>query len=74
MVQVFKGGLGFQMSLSDIGNDVHVFTFKNQKYPIVDYELLKKVNSKVKVNFISGFELPNFLTNKNSNSSESYKN
>ena len=65
--------LRFSNELAKLGHDVHVFTFKNPKYPIVDYELLKKVNSKVKVNFISGFELPNFLTNKNSNSSESYK-
>ena len=65
--------LRFSNELAKLGHDIHVFTFKNPKYPIVDYELLKKVNSKVKVNFISGFELPNFLTNKNSNSSESYK-
>ena len=66
--------LRFSNELVKLGYDVHVFTFKNPKYPIVDNELLKKVDNKIKVNFISGFELPNFLTNKNSNSSESYKN
>ena len=65
--------LRFSNELVKLGYDVHVFTFKNPKYPIVDNELLKKVDNKIKVNFISGFELPNFLTNKNSNSSESYK-
>ena len=65
--------LRFSNELAKLGHDIHVFTFKNPKYPIVDNELLNKVDSKVKVNFISGFELPNFLTNKNSNSSESYK-
>ena len=66
--------LRFSNELVKLGYDIHVFTFKNPKYPIVDNELLKKVDDKVKVNFISGFELPTFLTNKNSNSSESYKN
>ncbi len=66
--------LRFSNELVKLGYDVHVFTFKNPKYPIVDNELLKKVDNKIKVNFISGFEVPNFLTNKNSNSSESYKN
>ena len=66
--------LRFSNELVKLGYDVHVFTFKNPKYPIVDNELLKKVDNKIKVNFISGFELPNFLTNKNSNSSESYEN
>ena len=66
--------LRFSNELAKLGHDIHVFTFKNPKYPIVDNELLKKVDNKIKVNFISGFELPNFLTNKNSNSSESYKN
>ncbi|MEL0186608.1 MAG: glycosyl transferase family 1, partial [Flavobacteriaceae bacterium] len=65
--------LRFSNELAKLGHDIHVFTFKNPKYPIVDKELLNKVDSKVKVNFISGFELPNFLTNKNSNSAESFK-
>ena len=56
--------LRFSNELAKLGHDIHVFTFKNPKYPIVDKELLNKVDSKVKVNFISGFELPNFLTNK----------
>jgi glycosyltransferase involved in cell wall biosynthesis len=65
--------LRFSNELAKLGHNIHVFTFKNPKYPIVDKELLNKVDSKVKVNFISGFELPNFLTNKNSNSAESFK-
>ena len=65
--------LRFSNELAKLGHDIHVFTFKNPKYPILDKELLNKVDSKVKVNFISGFELPNFLTNKNSNSAESFK-
>jgi hypothetical protein len=65
--------LRFSNELAKLGHDIHVFTYKNPKYPIVDKELLNKVDSKVKVNFISGFELPNFLTNKNSNSAESFK-
>ena len=65
--------LRFSNELAKLGHDIHVFTFKNPKYPIMDKELLNKVDSKVKVNFISGFELPNFLTNKNSNSAESFK-
>ena len=65
--------LRFSNELAKLGHDIHVFTFKNPKYPIVDKELLNKVDSKVKVNFISGFELPSFLTNKNSNSAESFK-
>ena len=65
--------LRFSNELAKLGHDIHVFTFKNPKYPIVDKELLNKVDSKVKVNFISGFELPNFLTNKNFNSAESFK-
>ena len=65
--------LRFSNELAKLGHDIHVFTFKNPKYPIVDKELLNKVDSKVKVNFISGFELPNFFTNKNSNSAESFK-
>ena len=65
--------LRFSNELAKLGHDIHVFTFKNPKYPIVDKELLNKVDSKVKVNFISGFELPNLLTNKNSNSAESFK-
>ena len=63
--------LRFSNELAKLGHDIHVFTFKNPKYPIMDNELIKKVDSKIKVNFISGFELPNFLTNKKFNSAES---
>ena len=64
--------LRFSNELAKLGHDIHVFTFKNPKYPIVDNELLNKVNSKVKVNFISGFELPNFLSKRSSQPSESF--
>ena len=64
--------LRFSNELAKLGHDIHVFTFKNPKYPIVDKELLNKVDSKVKVNFISGFELPNFLSLRNSKPSESF--
>ena len=64
--------LRFSNELAKLGHDIHVFTFKNPKYPIMDNELLNKVDSKVKVNFISGFELPNFLSLRNSKPSESF--
>ena len=64
--------LRFSNELVKLGHDIHVFTFKNPKYPIVDNELLKNVDSKLKVNFISGFELPNFLNLRSSKPSESY--
>ena len=64
--------LRFSNALAKLGHDIHVFTFKNPKYPIVDNELLNKVDSKVKVNFISGFELPNFLSLRRSQPSESF--
>ena len=64
--------LKFSNELSHIGNDVHVFTFKNSKYPVVDNDLSKKRKSNIKVNYISGFELPNFITSRNSKPSESF--
>ena len=64
--------LRFSNELTKLGHDIHIFTFKNPKYPIVDNELLNKVDSKVKVNFISGFELPNFLSLRSSQPSESF--
>tara|TARA_E500000178_G_scaffold127336_1_gene127096 strand:- start:8 stop:1282 length:1275 start_codon:yes stop_codon:yes gene_type:complete len=64
--------LKFSNKLSHIGNDVHVFTFKNSKYPVVDNDLSKKIKSNIKVNYISGFELPNFITSRNSKPSESF--
>ena len=65
--------LRFSNELAALGHDIHVFTFKSASYPIIDNDFTKKVDSKIKVNFISGFELPGFLTNKNSNSAESFK-
>ena len=64
--------LRFSNELVKLGHDIHVFTFKNPNYPIVDSELLKNIDSKLKVNFISGFELPNFLNLRSSKPSESY--
>ena len=54
--------LRFSNHLCDLGWDVHVFTFKNPKYPILDNTTLEKVNPLIKVSKISGFEFPNFLT------------
>ena len=54
--------LRFSNHLSDLGWDVHVFTFENPKYPITDKSSLEIVNPKIKVNKIKGFEFPNFLT------------
>ena len=53
--------LRFSNYLSDLGWDVHVFTFKNPKYPILDKSTIKEVNPSIKVNKIKGFEFPNFL-------------
>ena len=54
--------LRFSNHLCDLGWDIHVFTFKNPKYPILDKSTIKKVNPSIKVNKIKGFEFPNFLT------------
>ena len=54
--------LRFSNHLCDLGWDVHVFTFKNPKYPILDKGSIEKVNPPIKVNKIKGFEFPNFLT------------
>ena len=53
--------LRFSNYLSDLGWDVHVFTFKNPKYPVLDKSTIKEVNPSIKVNTIKGFEFPNFL-------------
>ena len=64
--------LRFSNHLSDLGWDVHVFTFKNPKYPILDNSTLEKVNPLIKVSKISGFEFPNFLTRYSSEESVYY--
>lgn len=54
--------LRFSNYLCDLGWDVHVFTFKNPKYPIIDKSSFEEVNPLIKVNTIKGFEFPKFLT------------
>ena len=63
--------LRFSNHLCDLGWDVHVFTFKNPKYPILNNSNVEKVNPLIKVNKISGFEFPRFLT-KTSNQESVY--
>ena len=64
--------LRFSNHLCDLGWDVHVFTFKNPKYPILDNSTVEKVNPLIKVNKISGFEFPRFLTKTSSQESVYY--
>ena len=64
--------LRFSNHLSDLGWDVHVFTFKNPKYPIIDNSSIEKVNPLIKVNKINGFEFPSFLTKLSSEESVYY--
>lgn len=64
--------LRFSNELVALGYDIHIFTFKNPKYPIIDKELIKSINPNIKVNLISGFELPNFLSLRNTKPSESF--
>ena len=54
--------LRFSNHLCDLGWDVHVFTFKNPKYPILNNSNVEKVNPLIKVNKIKGFEFPSFFT------------
>ena len=64
--------LRFSNHLFDLGWDVHVFTFSNPKYPIVDKHNLEIVNPKIKINKIKGFEFPRFLTKISSQESVYY--
>jgi len=64
--------LRFSNHLCDLGWDVHVFTFKNPKYPVLDNSTLEKVNPLIKVSKISGFEFPRFLTKTSSQESVYY--
>ena len=59
--------LRFANHLCDLGWDVHVFTFKNPKYPIREKSSLEKINPKIKVNKIKGFEFPKFMTSPSEN-------
>ena len=54
--------LRFSNHLCDLGWDVHVFTFKNPKYPILNNSNVEKINPLIKVNKIKGFEFPSFFT------------
>ena len=64
--------LRFANHLCDLGWDVHVFTFSNPKYPIVDKQNLEIVNPNIKINKIKGFEFPRFLTKISSQESVYY--
>ena len=46
--------LRFSNHLCDLGWDVHVFTFKNPKYPILNNSNVEKINPLIKVNKING--------------------
>ena len=59
--------LRFANHLCDLGWDVHVFTFKNPKYPIREKSSLEIINPKIKVNKIKGFEFPKFMTSPSEN-------
>ena len=59
--------LKFANHLCDLGWDVHVFTFKNPKYPIREKSSLEIINPKIKVNKIKGFEFPKFMTSPSEN-------
>ena len=64
--------LRFSNQLCNLDWDVHVFTFSNPKYPIVDKHNLEIVNPKIKINKIKGFEFPQFLTKISSQESVYY--
>jgi len=64
--------LRFSNHLCDLGWDVHVFTFRNPKYPVLDNSTLEKVNPLIKVSKISGFEFPSFFTKLSSEESVYY--
>ena len=64
--------LRFSNHLCDLGWDVHVFTFKNPKYPVLDNSTLEKVNPLIKVSKVSGFEFPSFFTKLSSEESVYY--
>ena len=64
--------LRFSNQLCNLGWDIHVFTFSNPKYPIVDKHNLEIVNPKIKINKIKGFEFPQFLTKISSQESVYY--
>ena len=65
--------LRFSNHLCDLGWDIHVFTFKNPKYPILNNSNVGKVNPLINVNKISGFEFPRFLTKTSSQESVYYR-
>ena len=64
--------LRFSNHLCDLGWDVHVFTFKNPKYPVLDNSTLEVINPLIKVSKISGFEFPSFFTKLSSEESVYY--
>lgn len=64
--------LRFSNHLSELGWDVHIFTFSNPQYPITDESLINNINPKIKVSRIKGFEVPRIFKKKSS--AESYSN
>tara|TARA_B100000886_G_scaffold340283_1_gene308930 strand:- start:607 stop:1857 length:1251 start_codon:yes stop_codon:yes gene_type:complete len=56
--------LRFSNNLCQLGWDVHIFTFDNPQYPIIDNSLLKLINPKIKISKIKGYEVPLFFKKK----------
>tara|TARA_B100000989_G_C19522254_1_gene464801 strand:+ start:1500 stop:2750 length:1251 start_codon:yes stop_codon:yes gene_type:complete len=61
--------LRFSNKLCQMGWDVHIFTFDNPQYPIIDNSLLKLINPKIKISKIKGFEVPLFFKKKSNEES-----
>ena len=53
--------LRFSDHLVELGWEVHVFTFKNPQYDVIDKEMEIQVHPEIKVNRIKGFEPSRFL-------------
>ena len=53
--------LRFSNHLAELGWEVHVFTFKNPQFEVIDNDNIGLVNPSIKVNKIKGFEPSKFL-------------
>ena len=53
--------LRFSNHLAELGWEVHVFTFKNPQFEVIDNNNIGLVNPSIKVNKIKGFEPSKFL-------------
>ena len=53
--------LRFSNHLAEFGWEVHVFTFKNPQFEVIDNDNIGLVNPSIKVNKIKGFEPSKFL-------------